>query len=902
MKKNLLIVILLAFCSLSAFVEIYDIQYTENPGENGDYPSAYAGQIVETGGIVTGVDFSGGRYFISSPSGGAWNGLYIYDNENSPQVGDELLLIGEVYEYYGFTELTSLSSYQVLSSGNALPPATTVQCHDAGSEAFESVLVRLENLQVTAGFDQYSQWQISDNSGSLLVGSGFFDLQAAGWLAVPGFDPGSLSGIISYSWGEFYLQPRTAADFDAESENTLLHFESETIYGQNDFQLPLLISNLSAQSAQELSLQLSYDETKISFLDWQAGEVLQQAENLQIQQNPGLLEIVYQGDFSYQFTQTLLQLQFSIIASGASGLQIDFASLDGSEAGNIFSGEIFLDNQALAIGDTLTTIQRPILNVPEIITPYEEFEIWCVAAEATENWQASLHYGDYQLDLQLNDSSYDADFQRWVLQAAAPIPEFYELFDLQVEASGGIDDITRNAVELIPQERADFSFVHISDAHLPTHTYWSDNPEIALTDTTEIENLRQVINDINLINPEFVLFTGDIVNEGELEDFGNGRVYTKAQKILQEFEVPVFLVGGNHDLGGWNATPPPQGTARRDWWRFFGWEWLADADASQLPRTQDYSFSYGNNIFIGLEAYLNYDSYMYEVFGSESFIPSQMNWLNLELANSQDYANRILFYHYDFSEQINLQQLGAQMALYGHIHSSEGSINQPPYNLAVDNVCDEEQAYRVIKVEDDLLQPQTTLYANWGNSLQVDYYPHNQGTAQQVTVTVNNQHSVGFTKARLKLKMPLESVSFSLENATIEQIVQQAEYQVVYALFDISAYSEKEIMISGSTAIEANEVENYQLRAFPNPVNISQNELQISFSLPLQSSANKLQIYNAKGQLVRSFDSLPLANSRKTLSWDGRDAAGRQVGSGVYIYQLLSGQKAVAQNKFLLYK
>jgi hypothetical protein len=902
MKKFMILYTLMVVVSLPAFVEIYDIQFTENPGENGDYPSAYAGQTVETGGIVTGVDFSGGRYFISAPQGGAWNGLYIYDNDHSPQIGDQLLLTGEVYEYYGFTELTALDSYQVISSGNALPPSTLVQCYDAESEAFESVLVRLDNMLVTAGFDQYGQWQIGDESGNLLVGSGFFDLQAAGWQAVPGFDPGLISGIISYSWGEFYLQPRNLEDFEAGPENTLLYIAADTIYGESSFQLPLMISNLSEQSAQQLTMQISYDPSILSYLNWQAGDLGWEVDNLEIEENPGVLEISYQGDFSYLLSEAMINLEFAAESSGLSNLEIVSASLDGVEVSSLFSGDIIVDNDALAIGDTLTVIQRPIINIPEIITPQEEFEIWCVADQSSQAWQASLLFGDYQVELQINSSNYDEDFQRWVLQVEAPIPEFYELYDLQVQVDNQPVDITRNAIRFLPQEREDFSFVHISDTHLPTHTYWADNPEMALSDTTEIENLRQVINDINLINPEFVLFTGDIVNEGELEDFGNGRVYSKAQKILEEFEVPVFLVSGNHDLGGWGSTPPSQGTARRDWWRFFGWKWLAQPSETSGQRTQDYSFSYGSNIFIGLESYINYDSYMYEVFGGESFIPTQMNWLDLELGNSQNYANRILFYHFDFSEQIDLQQMGAEMGLYGHIHSSEGSISQPPYNLAVDNVCDGAQAYRVIKVNADVLEPQTTLYANNGNNLQVEYFPHNQGTAQQVTAVINNQHNLGFDNARLKIKMPLDLISLSVENATIEQVAERDQYQEVYLLFDIAAYSEAEIVLSGSTASESDQLENYQLRAYPNPVNISRGDLQISFSLPTTTSNLKLQIYNAKGQLVRVIDDLPDGRSQQIISWDGRDFSNRKVSSGVYIYQLLQQQKPLVQNKFLLYK
>jgi len=115
-----------------------------------------------------------------------------------------------------------------------------------------------------------------------------------------------------------------------------------------------------------------------------------------------------------------------------------------------------------------------------------------------------------------------------------------------------------------------------------------------------------------------VLLTGDMINEGELEDFENRRVYTKAQKLLEELEVPLYLTSGNHDIGGWSSTPPSQGTARRDWWRFFGWGWLLDPPAADPYYTQNYSFDYGPIHYIGMEAYLNYDNYLYYIYGDEN--------------------------------------------------------------------------------------------------------------------------------------------------------------------------------------------------------------------------------------------------------------------------------------------
>jgi 3',5'-cyclic AMP phosphodiesterase CpdA len=99
-------------------------------------------------------------------------------------------------------------------------------------------------------------------------------------------------------------------------------------------------------------------------------------------------------------------------------------------------------------------------------------------------------------------------------------------------------------------------------------------------------DLWSLIEDFEILNPEFVLLTGDVVNEGELEDYMGLRCYSRAKNIISEFSVPVYVGGGNHDLGGWDDTPPPDGTARRDWWRFFGWKHL-DQTSGPGPFTQD---------------------------------------------------------------------------------------------------------------------------------------------------------------------------------------------------------------------------------------------------------------------------------------------------------------------------
>jgi len=69
---------------------------------------------------------------------------------------------------------------------------------------------------------------------------------------------------------------------------------------------------------------------------------------------------------------------------------------------------------------------------------------------------------------------------------------------------------------------------------------------------------------------------------------------------------------------------------------------------------------------------------------------------------------------------------------------------------------------------------------------------------------------------------------------------------------------------------------------YPNPFNPTTT---ISFTLA-EPGQTSLKIYNAKGQLVRQLANSQYRAGQHHLVWDGRDAVGRSVSSGLYFYRL----------------
>lgn len=88
-----------------------------------------------------------------------------------------------------------------------------------------------------------------------------------------------------------------------------------------------------------------------------------------------------------------------------------------------------------------------------------------------------------------------------------------------------------------------------------------------------------------------------------------------------------------------------------------------------------------------------------------------------------------------------------------------------------------------------------------------------------------------------------------------------------------------------------------QIRNYPNPFSGKTN---IEYELK-ESAAASLEIYNIRGQKVRSFNAAAQNPGIQNLSWDGRDDGGKVCASGIYYLRLQAG-KQLTQRKMLLVK
>jgi hypothetical protein len=81
------------------------------------------------------------------------------------------VLTGTIDEYYEKTELKSITDYYFISGNHPLPEPANVSCAEANGEAYEGVVVRVNNATCTDDNYQanFYMWTVNDGTSDLLI-------------------------------------------------------------------------------------------------------------------------------------------------------------------------------------------------------------------------------------------------------------------------------------------------------------------------------------------------------------------------------------------------------------------------------------------------------------------------------------------------------------------------------------------------------------------------------------------------------------------------------------------------------------------------------------------------------------------------------------------------------------
>ncbi len=184
--------------------------------------SGYVGQDVTVSGVVmTDTTDETSGYWIQDAAA-PWSGIWVNDSDNKHAKGDSIQVRGIVRENFTVTRLDSIRFSNVVVQGvGEYDPVvvTTGELNNTGAnrEAYESVLVRVENVTVTDAFpdapSNFGEFVINDGSGDLRVDDLFDAFRGnRDSVFVQGQVYEYIIGFNYFSFGNYKMLPRDTLD------------------------------------------------------------------------------------------------------------------------------------------------------------------------------------------------------------------------------------------------------------------------------------------------------------------------------------------------------------------------------------------------------------------------------------------------------------------------------------------------------------------------------------------------------------------------------------------------------------------------------------------------------------------------------------------------------------------
>ncbi|MFW6113391.1 MAG: metallophosphoesterase family protein [Actinomycetota bacterium] len=226
----------------------------------------------------------------------------------------------------------------------------------------------------------------------------------------------------------------------------------------------------------------------------------------------------------------------------------------------------------------------PTMGYPQIVTAGEEFVIefdfslddpGASPPSSADNWEVAITssngYAPYTAELETAGTEEGASL-RWPEDSGREVYDVYlvtvavpgdvppDLYDLEVsvEVDGeSVKDSQPNALSVVEEIKEDYTVLQVTDIHVyDVESMTSCMHDRKLHDAVY---LRKAIDQINLIDPDFVVFSGDLIfgqrympDDWPPGDERGGSTeyeyeYLWAYQTMSELDVPCFYVIGNHD-------------------------------------------------------------------------------------------------------------------------------------------------------------------------------------------------------------------------------------------------------------------------------------------------------------------------------------------------------------------
>ena len=160
---------------------------------------------------TSGLNFKDDGFFVQDADGGEYSGVYVYLYDEALEgladvaAGDVLNITGTVTEYFDLTEISVSSADDIQATGETAEATVDQLATTPGDwEAWEGCLVELAGVSVTSDEDEYGA---ASTNHDAMLDDDLFDFDVSN-----GDSFSSVTGAVTYSYSEYRLLPRSAAD------------------------------------------------------------------------------------------------------------------------------------------------------------------------------------------------------------------------------------------------------------------------------------------------------------------------------------------------------------------------------------------------------------------------------------------------------------------------------------------------------------------------------------------------------------------------------------------------------------------------------------------------------------------------------------------------------------------
>lgn len=404
----------------------------------------------------------------------------------------------------------------------------------------------------------------------------------------------------------------------------------------------------------------------------------------------------------------LLFIQFISIfiiltSSSLSSTQIlnDDIFLEKFEPNSFVFNNIYEDDKQLKI-------LYPLMSIPELVEKDDQIKIDFESDEFDNIFAVittAFEPVEDKIWLDLKSVSYkDHYWESLFLIPEDSPPELYNLTVIVQKDGKFYSDSCPNSLAIYDEIGDDFTIAHVADFHVGDPRGFLES----VNETLDFKSIKRCISEINLMNPDMVLISGDLVF-GQLYPFEYSLEYKKCYEILQLFDVPTFIVPGNHD-GYYRFRED----GMEFWKEYFG--------------PLFYSFDFGNYHFVGINSFdwppiLRLSVLFIALNWGGSIQEEQLNWIEQDLKESNANLTFMFMHHNPIWETKNnsLLRMGyknrqrllgiiyennVNMVLAGHVHVD--TVNEENNTIFITTTTPESEirkqdgywGYRLIEIRD----------------------------------------------------------------------------------------------------------------------------------------------------------------------------------------------------------